>query len=344
MVDNMVSRIIGRPFFFMIKLLEKLVNISSISGNEQEVCRYLFHYLQDNGYETEQQPVARDSFNVLAGNGNRPRVILCSHMDTVAPFLPFRKQGDLIHGRGACDAKGQIVAMISAAARLSAENIQDFGLLFVVGEESTSCGAKKAAQFDLGSEFVIIGEPTDNKLAIGQKGVLAFELSAKGTGGHSSLPDLGESAVHKLLDVLYKWKELDWGADDVLGKSLINFGEISGGVGMNVLAPDATARGMFRIATSLSDIHEKIDATLPKDVQLRILSESGPQHMLTLPGFETQVVGFGTDAAHLRPMGDIILYGPGSIRVAHRDNEHIRISELEQAVDDYVKIVKSLLN
>ena len=328
----------------MIELLEKLVNIPSISGEEREIGRFLYHVLQEKGYHTIQQDVDANTFNILALAGANPAVLFCSHMDTVAPFLPFKKKGNILFGRGSCDAKGQIVAMIAAAEKLRAEGIYDFGMLFVVGEESTSRGAKKAAQLDIDSKYIVVGEPTDNKLAVGQKGVLAFTLSAKGTGGHSSLPELGESAIHKLLDVLSKWIGLDWGEDEMLGKSLLNIGEVSGGVGINVLAPAAKAGGMFRVATSLAAIHKIIDATLPKDIEFNVLSESDPQRMFVLPGFDTQVVGFGTDAAHLRPLGDIILYGPGSIRVAHRDNEQITISELEHAVDDYVRIVKILLD
>ena len=328
----------------MIKLLQQLIDIPSISGEERDVGDFLFSFLTENGYETTKQPVSNNSVNILALTDERPRVILCSHMDTVAPFLPFRREGDVIFGRGACDAKGQIVAMIAAADKLRAEGINEFGLLLVVGEESTSGGAKKAVKLDIDSEFVVVGEPTDNKLAVGQKGVLVFKLTAKGTGGHSSLPELGESAVHKLISVLDVWLKLDWCKDELLGQSLINIGEFNGGVGMNVLAPEAEANGIFRVATSLSDIHKQIAATLPSDVKLTIPSESEPQRMIKLPGFKTQIVGFGTDAAHLRPLGDIVLYGPGSITVAHRDNEQITVSELEQAVEDYVLIVTYLLS
>lgn len=327
----------------MITLLKELVNIPSISGEELEVGRALSHILKKKNFDVREQMLDDGAFNILASPGGRPKVILCTHMDTVAPFFPFRRKGDLFYGRGTCDAKGQIVAMIKAAEKLRAQGIDDFAMLFVVGEETTSRGAKKATQLDLDSDYVVIGEPTDNKLAVGQKGVLAFELRATGTGGHSSLPHLGESAIHKLLDILQVWRNLDWGSDDLLGQSLLNIGEFSGGVGLNVLAPDACARGMFRIATSLEDIHAKINTTLSADVELNILSESEPQRLLTIPGFDTQVVGFGTDAAHVRNMGEIVLYGPGTISVAHRSDEHVSLHDLELAVKDYVKIVKHLL-
>ncbi len=328
----------------MIERLETLINISSISGYETKVGHFLVQHLTERGYRVQKQPVAEDRFNILATLSDTARVLLNTHMDTVAPWLPFRQEGDMIYGRGACDAKGQLVCMLEAAERLRDQNITDFGLLFVVGEESTSDGAKKAAELSVGSQFVIVGEPTQNMLAVGQKGVLVFRLTAFGTGGHSSLPELGESAVHKLIDVLSHWRTLDWGEDALLGKSLLNIGVIQGGVGMNVLAPEAYAEGIFRVATSLFDIQSIIRSTLPADVEIDVPSASDPQRMLMIPDFETTVVGFGTDAAYLRPLGDIVLYGAGTIEVAHRDNEHVLVSDMEKAVDDYVRIVRYLLS
>ena len=328
----------------MIELLQKLISIPSLSGDESEIGHFLFNHLERLGYKTIRQPVSATTFNILALTEEQPRVLLCTHMDTVAPFLPFKQQDDILFGRGACDAKGQIVAMIKAAEMLRRSNCLKFGLLFVVGEESTSIGAKAASQLDIDSEFVVVGEPTDNKLASGQKGVLMFRLAARGTGGHSSLPEQGESAVHKLLPILQQWITMDWGKSERLGRSLLNVGTINGGVGLNVLAPAAEAEGIFRVATSLSEIHKLMQASLSADVELSILSESEPQHMLTLPGFETQIVGFGTDAGHLRPLGEIVLYGAGSIRFAHANNEQVTQDELQQAAHDYVKIVHLLLD
>lgn len=327
----------------MIDLLKDLMNISSISGNEATVGHFLVKLFQDCGYLTTTQPVEDNNFNVLATCGAQTKVLLCTHMDTVAPFIPFSYENGIVYGRGACDAKGQIVAMFEALERLRAEDIRNVGLLIVVGEETNSGGAKKAAKLSVGSEYVIVGEPTDNKLAIGQKGVMVFKLTAYGSGGHSSLPELGESAVHKLLNVTSRWIHDEWGEDPVLGKSLVNIGMFNGGVGMNVLAPEATAEGIFRVAVSVDEILNKMKATLPDDIELEIKSISGPQRMVEIPGFETKVVGFGTDAAHLRPLGDIVLYGPGSITVAHRDDEQIRVKDMQRAVYDYMRIVKYLL-
>lgn len=339
---------VGRPIFVyanaMIELLKTLINIQSISGQEAKIGHYLLQLLREKDYWVRTQEIAQDRFNVVATLSDRARVLLCTHMDTVAPWFPFRQEGDLLYGRGACDAKGQLVCMLEVMERLRAQQITDVGLLVVVGEESTSEGAKQAAHLDVGSEFVIVGEPTENKLAIGQKGVLVFRVRASGTGGHSSLPELGESAVHKLLDLLSRWIQMDWGEDAFFGKSLLNVRVFDGGVGMNVLAPDAHAEGIFRVATSVDEIQEIMHATLPDDVTLEMPSVSGPQRMLEIPGFDTTIVGFGTDAAHLRPLGDILLYGAGSITVAHRDNEHIRYADMQTAVHDYERMVHYVLS
>ncbi len=327
----------------MINLLKELINIPSMSGDEAAVGDYLVRFFQQRGLMVKTQPVEGHNFNVLATCGAPTTVLLSSHMDTVAPFIPFSEKDGVIYGRGACDAKGQIVAMFEALERLRANGIRNVGLLAVVGEETNSNGAKKAATLSLDSKYVVVGEPTDNKLAIGQKGVLAFKLTAHGTGGHSSLPELGESAVHKLLEVTSAWLKEEWGDDAVLGKSLVNIGTFNGGVGMNVLAPSATAEGIFRVSISTDVILKKMQKYLPNDIKLDINSISEPQRMIEIPGFETQVVGFGSDAAHLRPLGDIVLYGPGSITVAHRENEHVLIKDLQRAVDDYVRIINYLL-
>ena len=327
----------------MVNLLKDLIDIPSVSGNEAEIGRYLLRLFQEKGYKTKVQPVREENFNVLAMPSDKVKLLFCTHMDTVAPFAPFSMQEDAVLGRGSCDAKGQIVAMLLALEQLRAEDIHDVGLLVVVEEESTSMGARTAAQLDVGSEYVIVGEPTENKLAIGQKGVYAFTLTAFGTGGHSSMPDKGESAVHKLIKIASEWINSDWGEDPVLGKSLVNFGTFHGGVGMNVLAPEACTDGIFRVATSLHEIRRKISESLTDDITIEIKSESEPQHMISIPDFETTIVGFGSDAAHLRPLGEIVMYGAGSISVAHRESERITLAELERAVHDYARIAKYLL-
>lgn len=326
----------------MIELLEKLISIPSISGDESQLAALLSRYFIDKGYRMVTQDVDADRCNLLISKQERVKVLLCTHLDTVAPYIPFTRKGDIVYGRGACDAKGPMVAMIEAFEQTCRLGFSDVGLLFVVGEETTSEGAKKAATLSIGSKFVVVGEPTDNKVAVGQKGVLMFKLETEGVSGHSALPHQGESAIHKLVQLLSLWVKKEWGEDAQLGGSYVNIGLLNGGVGINVLAPRASAKGIFRVATSLEDIHRQIDATLPPDIRMEIPSESQPQRLLAIPDLETTVVSFGSDAAHLRPLGEIVLYGPGSIQNAHSDNEQITVAELQQAVHDYLLIINYL--
>ncbi len=299
--------------------------------------------LKQKGYHVTAQPVTKDRFNVLALTDDTPIVLLNSHMDTVLPFCEYSKTEEKIFGRGACDAKGQIVAMVEAGDRLRSKGIQNFGLLFVVGEELDSDGAKMAARLDLESRYVIIGEPTENKLVAGQKGTIVFRIQASGKGGHSCNPDNGDSAIHRLVQYMTQWLETDWGVDPVFGASTLNFGKISGGSGMNVIAPAASVEGIFRVSTSVNDIKNIINTIKTEKIRIEYLSESEPLHLYTVEGFEKSIVSFGTDASYLRPLGKILLYGPGSIDVAHCDDEYIRKSDLECGVQDLENIVGKLI-
>jgi len=327
----------------MYNLLSKLVNIPSVTGSEQEIGRFLVEECRRLGYDVKTQSVTRDRFNVVATTHASPTVLFNTHMDTVPDFIPFSHKGNTFYGRGACDAKGQIVAMLAAGEQLKADGFFNFGFLFVVGEEVVSDGAKMANSLALDSKFVIVGEPTGNKMAIGQKGVLVYNVRARGTGGHSSQPEKGVSAIHDLVSFLSPWIEKDWGADPVLGKNLINVGLLNGGSGINVLAEQAQARGLFRVATSLDALRRQIFSNCPAHIVIEEESASPPQTFLTLPGYETFVAGFGTDAAYLRDLGQVVLCGPGSIQFAHRQDEQIQLSDLEKAVYQYQDIAKKIV-
>ncbi len=327
----------------MIELLSTLINIPSVTGSESHIGHVLVQDCERRGYRVTRQAVQNERFNILATTDRSPRVLFCTHMDTVAPFLPARREGERLYGRGACDAKGQIAAMLEAGERLRAAAVEDFGFLFVVGEELVSDGAKTAARLEVDCEHVILGEPTDNRLAIGQKGVLVFEVRAEGTGGHSSQPENGTSAVHALLDFLAMWRRRDWGADETLGANLVNIGLIEGGDGINILAHHARAKGIMRVATPPAKLRPRLFENVPDGIEVEILSESPPQRFDPVDGFETMVAGFGTDAAYLRPLGRVHLIGPGSIQVAHRANEHIELADLYEAVDVYIRLVRRLL-
>jgi acetylornithine deacetylase len=248
-----------------------------------------------------------------------------------------------VHGRGACDAKGAIAAMLAAADRLRERGCQQFGLLFVVGEETNSDGAKVAARKHLDSEYVIIGEPTENRLAAGQKGAIVFKVKSTGLIGHSAYPEKGDSALHRLVKCLDIWLQTDWGRDDLLGASTLNIGRISGGSGANVIAGESHAEGIFRVSTSVDAIKKQFYAQLDDHIEVEIMSESEPQKLMTLDSFETTTVSFGSDAAYLRPLGEILLIGPGSAEHAHSDHEQVTVAELTSAVDHYVTLVEKLL-
>ena len=327
----------------MVSILESLIRIPSPSYQEEQIGRFLVEVLTKRGYIVTTQSVSPNRFNVLAMTTEDPIVLLNSHMDTVSPYCEYRKREDTIWGRGACDAKGQIAAMISAGDRLREQGILNFALLFVVGEEVESDGAKLAANMNLPSKYVVIGEPTDNKLARAQKGTLVFRVRAHGIEGHSCFPSHGDSAIHRLVSYLDSWLKINWGSDPVFGETTVNFGKISGGSAMNVIAGGATAEGIFRVATSLAQIKKVLREFPSENIDLEFTSESEPLALKTLKGFETQVVSFGSDASYLRPLGDVLIFGPGSIGVAHSEHEHIKIADLEQGTHLLENIVKQLL-
>ncbi|MBN2413691.1 M20/M25/M40 family metallo-hydrolase [candidate division KSB1 bacterium] len=327
----------------MIELLNKLIGIPSVTGDEYHIGQFLEELLKNKGYTVKTQAVDQNRFNIIALTDNDPFVLFNTHIDTVPPFIPPGRDGNRIYGRGACDAKGQIVTIIDAADRLLKENIKSFGLLFVVGEEVESDGAKKAARLNLNSRYLVICEPTENKLVVGQKGTIVFRVKAKGSGGHSCNPEKGESAIHKIISYLSKWQDYDWGTDPFFGQSTVNIGKISGGSGINILAEYAEAEGIFRVTTFVKQLKQKMEQLNNKLVDIEILSESDPQRLFKLDGFETTIVGFGTDASYLKPLGDILVLGPGSIEFAHCDNEHIVIEDLKTGSDLLVKIVKQLI-
>jgi acetylornithine deacetylase len=326
-----------------VSLLRELVDVPSPTGAEAPLGELVARWLAGSGFRVTRQPVARDRFNLLATTGAKPEVLLCTHLDTVSPHLPFREEGEVLWGRGACDAKGALAAMLTASQRLLAGGKTRFGLLLVVGEERDSLGAKKAAELEIASRYVLVGEPTDNRLAASQKGTLVFRIEAEGRSGHSAQPETGPSAVHRLLRLLSKWIEEDWGSHPEMGLTTVNIGVVGGGAGSNVIAPRAWGEGIFRVAGSVKLLRERITAALPDWASLEILGASEPLELATLPGFDTCVVSFGSDAPYLRPLGEVLMLGPGSIRHAHSDDERVGKRELLEAVTLYVRLVETLV-
>jgi len=295
--------------------------------------------LRGAGATVRLLPVQPERPNVLA-TWDSPRVLLCTHLDTVPPHLPARDEGDWLYGRGACDAKGILAAMCAAAASLAAEGVRDVGLLLVVGEETDSIGAKHANEtLQLPSvTHTIVGEPTDSRFARAQKGGLKFTVRCQGIPAHSGYPEAGRSAILGLLDVLQRLRDTDWGSDAELGKGTANIGVLRGGVAANVVPAEAVAEVHVRVVDDVASVRRRIEAILQDPAvscTWRIDTSNDPQRLLTLPGAETTVVSFNTDVAYLQRFGHKLLVGPGSILVAHGENERISKLELRAAVDLY---------
>ena len=271
-------------------------------------------------------------------------MVLSTHMDTVPPFIPSREDDEYIWGRGACDAKGIIAAMIEAAGRLAGQGRCDFGLLFVVGEERNSAGALHAAKTPRGTQFLINGEPTGNRLALGSKGALRYEIVAEGRMAHSAYPELGESAIEKLLNALERIRRLELPSDPVLGPSTLNIGTIQGGRAPNVIPDRARAEIFVRVAGDVDWMRRAIQAAAQPDAEAREVLFIPAVRLSALDGFATTVVAFTTDIpAFGGAWGKPFLIGPGNIHLAHTAEERIAKKELLEAVSLYQKLVEKLL-
>jgi acetylornithine deacetylase len=325
----------------LFELTRALVNIESVTGNEKACAAFLRDYLAERNFKVELQPVGPERANVLALNGD-PEVVLSTHIDTVPPFFPASEDEDYIHGRGSCDAKGILASQVIAAERLLAEGVKDFGLVFLVGEETLSDGARAANLSPRGAKYIINGEPTDNKLALGTKGILRVDIRAKGRMAHSAYPHLGESAVEKLLDVLADIRRLPLAEDPVLGPSTINIGVISGGRAANVIPDLAQAQILIRTVNGADELRGKIQRLLEGRCEYEFIRDTPALLMEKLDGFETEVVAFTTDLPNLTAWGRPLLLGPGSISVAHTDHERVRKSDLTRAVELYCQLVRQL--
>ncbi|GAB4248832.1 MAG: acetylornithine deacetylase [Acidobacteriota bacterium] len=325
-----------------LTLLQELVDLPSPSGDETAALLRLEQELVLRGFQVQRIPVSDGRFNLLAQAGGPPTVVFCTHVDVVPPHVPFRRSGDVLYGRGVLDAKGIAVSMLAAAERLRSRGERDFALLYVVGEETTSDGAQAAARVPLNSRFVVVGEPTENHLAAAQKGTLRFVLRTAGKAGHSSQPDAGPSAIHSLIEIVHDLLRTPWPGDPELGETTLNIGRIGGGEAANVIAPEAWAEGMFRVATSMADVEKMLREVVAGRGRIEPEGGTEPQRFLTLPGFPQTVVSFGSDAGYLRPLGEVLMLGPGSIRYAHAENEQVTLEELEQSVELYERLYCAL--
>ena len=325
-----------------LRLSRELIDIDSTTGKEGEAGAFLERTLRAFNYHVERQPVADDRFNVIASL-DPPDVVLSTHFDCVPPFFPSRVDGEILHGRGSCDAKGTLVAQIAACERLRASGERRVGLLFVVGEERGSDGAKVANTRPLGSKFLINGEPTDNRLAEATRGIYRVRLVARGRAAHSSRPELGISAIEKLVDALLALRGIDWPQDPILGRTFYTVGLVAGGVAPNVVPAQATAEVMFRTVSDHVALRDLMERHLADLVEIEDVLHVPPVKLTTLAGVESAVFSFTTDIPLLDRWGTPLLLGPGSVTLAHTDDEHVRIAELDRAVDLYVDLARTLL-
>ena len=325
-----------------VALTRALVDIDSTTGREESAGRWLAGRLRDLGYSVTEQPVADGRFNVFARLGPPPRVVFSTHFDCVPPFFPSREENGMVFGRGSCDAKGILAAQIAAAERLRAEGESRLGLLFVVGEERGSDGARIANELaPEGVEFLINGEPTDNRLGAATRGILRVRLRASGRAAHSSFPQLGESAIDKLLDALMVIRGLSFPEDPLLGRTHYSIGLIEGGLAPNVISPHAWAELLFRTVGEGRPVRELLRVVEPL-VAVEEVLDMPAVRMHTVPGLETAVFPYTTDVPFLPRWGRPLLLGPGSIHVAHTDDEHVPVDELRQAIALYVALARTV--
>jgi acetylornithine deacetylase len=331
----------------VFELTRELVDIESITGNEESVGNFLHACLERlaarHGGAVERMAVEPGRFNLFAQFGEHLNVTLSTHMDTVPPFIASREDGTHIWGRGACDTKGIIAAMIQALEELLLAGERDFGLLFVVGEERNSAGAYAAARSPRGSRYIVNGEPTENKLALGSKGTLRYEVAASGKMAHSAYPELGDSAIDKLIAALTAIRALPLPTDPLLGPSTLNIGTLAGGRAPNVIADQARADVMIRLVGDSTATKQALERAVAGRAELREVLEIPAVRLGAIEGLETTVVAFTTDIpAFGGQWGEPFLIGPGSIHVAHTLEERVPKAELLEAVGIYKKMVRQL--
>jgi len=335
-----------------VQLTRQLCEIESTTYHEGKVGDFLADFLAARGWTVEKTPVeqpvesatAGARWNVYAGPRDAaPELVFSTHMDTVPPYIPFSEDAEWMYGRGVSDAKGIIAAQVAAAEVLRTAGFR-IGLLFVSGEERDSAGAKAANLNPKGSRFLINGEPTDNRLALASKGALRAVLRASGKMAHSAYPELGDSAVHKLVEVLGRWLELDLPVTEDVGPSTLNIGQINGGHAPNVIADKAEAQVLVRLVGDAAPVREALLKSASGLADVDFTLEIPFVRLRAVPGLPTMVAKFTTDIPQLSNWGEPLLLGPGSIHVAHTPHERLAKKELLEAVELYVKVGKQLLS
>jgi acetylornithine deacetylase len=327
----------------VVALTRQLVDIESITGNEALVGDAVHAELCRLGYQANKVPVEGKRCNVYATwpQQTRPAVVFSTHMDTVPPFIPSSEDATRVYGRGSCDAKGIIAAQIAAAERLRAEGIH-VGLLFLVGEERDSLGAKVANQQSPGCKFLVNGEPTENRIASASKGTLRVNVIAEGRMAHSAYPELGDSAIDKLLEALNRLRAMKLPTEEGIGPSTLNIGVIEGGRAPNVIPDQARAQLLYRLVGPADSLRQQIEQTVGTLARVEFILEIPFLRLRAMDGLPTMIAAFTTDIPWLSNWGQPLLVGPGSIHVAHTDGEYVEKMQLSDAVDLYCSIAKRL--
>lgn len=329
----------------VVALAAELLTIDSSTGAENGTVDFVSKWLVARGWNVTLQEVTRSRANVWASRSGGGRgVTLSTHLDTVPPYIAPRLTGDRLYGRGACDAKGIAAAMLVAADNLATSGEQRIDLLFVVGEEKGSDGARAANRLSATSRFLVNGEPTESKLASGAKGSLRVTVRTRGRAAHSAYQHLGQSAITPMLALLPTLDSVELPTDPVLGKTTFNIGTLRGGTEANIVPASAEAEIMFRLVSDVEPVRAQVETWADGKAELEFGSYIPAQHFHTIPGFDVAPVAYTSDIPLLGRWGTPLLFGPGSILVAHTPDEHIEVHELHGAVGAYERIVRSLLS
>ena len=326
----------------VVALAAELLSIQSPSGGEGKAVDFVARWLVARGWNVTVQEVTPGRGNVWASRAGGG-VALSTHLDTVPPHIPPTLAGERLSGRGACDAKGIAAAMMVAAENLAAAGESRVDLLLVVGEEKGSDGARAANHLPAQSRFLINGEPTESKLATGAKGSLRVTVRTRGREAHSAYPHLGQSAIEPMLELLPTLRQLDLPADDSLGPTTVNIGTIRGGTEANIIPAHAEAELMFRLVGDVGAVKSRVEQWAAGRAEIEYGSHIPAQRFHTVPGFDTSPVAYTSDIPLLDRWGTPLLFGPGSIHVAHTPDEHIDVRELRASVGAYERLVRALL-
>lgn len=325
-------------------LFKEILSFDSTSGKEREMALFLEKKLKTPKNKVSRFEVGDGTLNLLFSWGD-PKLYFCTHIDTVPPYIPPVFDGDIIRGRGSCDAKGQIFSMFTACLKLEEEGVEGFALLLLSGEETGSFGAKAYTRDCPGGELIIVGEPTDNYMVSAAKGTRAFDVKIKGKSCHSGYPEQGISSIRRFVDFMMTVETADFPDDPEQGRTTFNIGRLKSDNPQNILSPETVFRIYFRTTfVSAALVPAFMEALQGDYIEIKDLGGDEPMRFKTIEGIPSKTVAFGSDAPRLHKFKEKMLCGPGSILTAHTDNEHISVKEIEKAVEQYLFIARKKLN